>query len=179
MPTPNPKAARAVSDGKAPLQFLEAVCNPGEARVLAGGAAKYGRRNFTLTEMRWSTYIGSMRRHLDALASGEDLDPESGEHHLSHLRANAAVLQASEAAGTLVDDRLEASVTERSNAVHVDGDHGAKSGAALNTGPQCRNCMSAPGDPCRRAGYKSMGGSGRVNFASPCPIDGSTHWKGS
>lgn len=128
MPEANPKAARAVTDGKAPLDYLEPICDAGEARVLAGGAAKYGRRNFRDpgTEMLWSTYLGSMRRHLNALHAGEDIDPDSGEHHLSHIRANTAVLLAAMDAGTLRDDRLDTTVTSRSDAVHKDGNQDAK-----------------------------------------------------
>ncbi len=102
----NPKAARAVADGKAPLDYLEsAVCDDGEARVLANGAAKYGRRNFRDTPILWTTYLGALRRHLNALHAGDDIDPYSGEHHLFHIRASTAVLLAAADAGTLVDDR--------------------------------------------------------------------------
>lgn len=210
--TQNLKARTAAVNGKAPLQFLEPVCNPGEARVLAGGAKKYGRRNFAMSEMLWSTYIGSLRRHLDALASGEDLDPESGEHHLSHIRANVAVLQAAEAAGTLVDDRLFAEVLERSDAVHKDGSLQAKDGTAPLQAPKehpcqsgepcecgakclslydsspasdrlveaCRSCSSKAGEQCGRLLYDRDDWPGvvRGGHSAPCPIDGSTSWKG-
>lgn len=102
----NPKAARAATDGKAPLDYLEsAACDPGEARVLKHGADKYGRRNFRDTPINVTTYVAALRRHVNAWASGEDIDPDSGEHHLAHIRANCAVALASADAGTMVDDR--------------------------------------------------------------------------
>lgn len=163
-PLPNPKVARAVADGKAPLDYLEPACDAGEARVLKGGADKYGRRNYRDTEMLWTTYLGSMRRHLNALALGEDIDPESGEHHLSHIRANAAVLQGAAAAGTLVDDRTTATSTPRSDAVHRDGDQQAKAlcvERADDEGPPRVGLLSGrvvgvcpeDGDPCADSGY--------------------------
>lgn len=131
MPAPNPKALRAVADGKAPLDYLEPACDDGEARVLRGGAERYGRRNYRDTEMLWTTYLGSMRRHLNALARGEDTDTDSGEHHLYHIRGCTAVLLGAMEAGTLRDDRLD-KVSAR---VHIDGDQDAK---ALRT--PCGRC---------------------------------------
>jgi hypothetical protein len=104
----NPKAAQAVADGKAPLDYLEsAVCDPSEARVMFSGAQKYGRRNFRDSTIKATTYIGALRRHVNAFASGEDIDPDSGEPHLAHIRACCAVLMSAQDAGTYHDDRRE------------------------------------------------------------------------
>jgi hypothetical protein len=105
-PAANPKAARAVADGKAPLDYLEsAVCDPSEARVMFSGAQKYGRRNFRDSTIKATTYVGALRRHVNAFASGEDIDPDSGEPHLAHIRACCAVLMSAQDAGTYHDDR--------------------------------------------------------------------------
>jgi hypothetical protein len=102
----NPKAAQAVADGKAPLDYLEsAVCDPSEARVMFSGAQKYGRRNFRDSTIKATTYVGALRRHVNAFASGEDIDPDSGEPHLAHIRACCAVLMSAQDAGTYDDDR--------------------------------------------------------------------------
>lgn len=102
----NPKAGRAVADGKDPLDYLEsAVCDPPEARVMKSGADKYGRRNFRDSTILATTYVGAIRRHLNAFASGEDTDPDSGEPHLAHIRACCAVLLSAQDAGTYEDDR--------------------------------------------------------------------------
>lgn len=103
--TPNPKAARAVSDGKAPLDYLEPCTFAPEARVLKSGADKYGRRNFRDTTIDASTYVGALLRHVVAWADGEDVDPDSGEHHLAHVRACCAVVMSAQDADTFNDDR--------------------------------------------------------------------------
>ncbi len=103
----NPKEQRAAADGKAPLEYLESgATDAGEARVMKHGADKYGVKNYTATSIRYKTYIGALRRHLNALADGEDADPDSGENHLFHIRACTTVLLAAQREGTLLDDRL-------------------------------------------------------------------------
>lgn len=37
-------------------------------------------------------YYAALRRHVEAWRNGEDLDKESGEHHLSHALTNLAFL---------------------------------------------------------------------------------------
>jgi hypothetical protein len=71
------------------------------------GAQKYGRRNFRDSTIKATTYIGALRRHVNAFASGEDIDPDSGEPHLAHIRACCAVLMSAQDAGTYHDDRRE------------------------------------------------------------------------
>lgn len=146
MPAPNPKAVRAAADGKDPLDYLEPVCDGPEARVLKAGADKYGRRNFAGPEtiMLWSTYIGSLRRHVNALAAGEDTDPDTGEQHLAHIRANTAVLMAAAEAGTLVDDRLNTEVLDRSREVHEVGNHAAKADDWPPLRPATLDCYGIP-----------------------------------
>ncbi len=125
---PNPKMIRAVVEGKDPLDYLEPCAEGPIARALRNGGEKYGRRNYRGTEMLWSTYIGALRRHVNALHRGEDFDPEDGEHHLAHIGACINVLYGAMDAGTLRDDRHEIVVTQASDAVHVDGDQNAKAG---------------------------------------------------
>lgn len=162
----NPKELRAAADGKAPLEYLEAICNPGEARVLKVGADKYGRRNFTVSPIRASVYVGALRRHIDAWASGEDIDPDSGESTLSHIRADIAVIQAAQAAGTFVDDRGDYSVREpKPSALQYPCSHcGAATGATV----------------CGRTRYRraSWPGAADLPFNAACPLTGSTEWVG-
>jgi hypothetical protein len=51
------------------------------------------------------TYLAAMRRHIDCLIDGEDIDPESGAHHLGHVAAGCAIVLDARRAGTLVDNR--------------------------------------------------------------------------
>lgn len=128
MPEANPKAARAVADGKIPLDYLEPVANEMIAMAIKSGADKYGRRNFADpdTEMRMSTYVGAFLRHATALQRGEWYDPDSGLPHLAHIGANVHVVLAAREAGTLRYDTRDTKVTKRSDAVHGDGNMDAR-----------------------------------------------------
>ena len=53
------------------------------AKVFTMGAAKYGDRNWEMG-MEWSRVFSAMQRHLWAFWAGENLDQESGLHHLAH-----------------------------------------------------------------------------------------------
>jgi hypothetical protein len=101
----NPKHIQAMKDGKAPLEYLVDFVMTGDAYVHQNGAIKYGYRNWIIDKIKLSTYIAAMRRHLKAVSEGEDLDPDSGWHHLYHIRAGAAIVLDAENAGTLIDDR--------------------------------------------------------------------------
>lgn len=101
----NPKYVRAQKDCKTPMECLITSVLASEARVLAHGADKYGVRNWRLDEILASTYEGAMMRHLIAWMQGEDTDPDSGEPHLSHLRACAGVVMDADMHGKMVDDR--------------------------------------------------------------------------
>lgn len=60
-------------------KFLEDV-----ARVLTFGAKKYAAHNWR-KGINTSRLIGAIYRHLGAINSGEDTDPESGLPHSAHL----------------------------------------------------------------------------------------------
>ncbi len=58
---------------------LEAV-----TRVLTFGAVKYDDDNWKRVPDARKRYVAAAFRHLVAYVKGEQLDPESGEHHLAH-----------------------------------------------------------------------------------------------
>ena len=58
--------------------FLEAT-----AKGLTFGAMKYGENNW-LGGMQVSRCYGALLRHLLAWYLGEDIDPDSGNHHFDH-----------------------------------------------------------------------------------------------
>lgn len=101
----NPKSVRARKEGKTPMEYLVYSVLPPLARVLKHGADKYGVRNWRDQPILASTYEGAILRHFLAWAQGEDLDPDSGEHHLVHLMACCSVALDAIANGTLLDDR--------------------------------------------------------------------------
>ena len=61
------------------------------AQVLTKGANKYAERNWE-RGMKWSKVLASLERHLAAIKSGEDHDPETGLLHSAHVMCNAAFL---------------------------------------------------------------------------------------
>jgi hypothetical protein len=101
----NPKDLAAMRDKKPQLDLLEHAADVEIARVMATGAAKYGRKNYLTSPISVTVYGGAIRRHVGAWLAGEDLDPESGISHLAHIGANVHVVLAAMEAGTFTDDR--------------------------------------------------------------------------
>lgn len=108
----NPKQVQAEKDGKTPYEYLVLSVLEDDAHVHKHGGDKYGKRNWQLNEILASTYIGAMFRHYKAWSEGEDLDPDSGRPHLTHLRACCAVVMDGAKHGKLIDDRLDAWTNE-------------------------------------------------------------------
>ena len=112
IPKKNPKQVQAEKDGKTPYEYLVLSVLEDDAHVHKHGGDKYGKRNWTIDEINASTYVGAMFRHYKAWAEGEDLDPDSGKPHLTHLRACCAVVMDAAKHGKLIDDRLFAEAIE-------------------------------------------------------------------
>ena len=62
------------------------------AKVFTYGAAKYSDHNWA-DGMRHTRMADALLRHLTAWLSGEDMDDESGLHHLDHLCCCALMLR--------------------------------------------------------------------------------------
>lgn len=69
------------------------------------GAKKYGAFNWRKQKIGAMAYVDPMLRHLLAWADGEDIDPESGKHHLDGVGASLAILIDAMETGNLIDDR--------------------------------------------------------------------------
>lgn len=69
------------------------------------GDLKYGRFNWREAGVRASVYYDAAFRHLAAWYEGEDIDPDSGIHHISHAITGLAVLRDSMLQDNWVDDR--------------------------------------------------------------------------
>jgi hypothetical protein len=79
--------------GKVSLSLVPFHLLGGAARVFMGGAIKYAAWNWA-KGMAWSTSMDCLLRHLFKWwYLGEDIDPDSGEHHLDHVLANALFLR--------------------------------------------------------------------------------------
>ena len=67
-------------------EFLEDV-----AKVMGWGAKKYADHNWR-NGFKFSRLIAACFRHLCAIVRGEDIDPESGMPHSSHLGCSVMFL---------------------------------------------------------------------------------------
>lgn len=66
------------------MDLLDHAALVGVSKVLGFGARKYAAHNWR-GGISYSRLIGAAYRHLGALNSGEDIDPESGLPHVDHL----------------------------------------------------------------------------------------------
>lgn len=83
-----------LDEGKLDLTLVPPELVEQVARVMMFGAAKYTRGGWQHVEDGPLRYYAALRRHLHAFEGGEDLDPETGLHHLAHAAANLAFLLA-------------------------------------------------------------------------------------
>lgn len=91
--------------GKVDLSLLSPIMKEGVARAMQFGAEKYSRHNYLNGGFTSGRLLASLMRHIDAYVRGEDLDPESGLHHLFHAGANIQMLVDNMHEGTLEDNR--------------------------------------------------------------------------
>jgi len=78
------------------------------AKVFTFGAEKYGVNNWRIDgpNTPWSRTYSSIQRHLNSWHAGEDLDPESGESHLTHAATQIMILMTQQIDGNSnCDDR--------------------------------------------------------------------------
>lgn len=96
--------AKHYDKGKPRLDMLPYKALLGVTEVLEYGAKKYGDYNW-LGGMAWHKVYASMLRHAWAWWWGEDIDTESGIHHLKHCATNALFLVEYVVRKIGVDDR--------------------------------------------------------------------------
>lgn len=99
----DPKAVAGAA--KPQLQLIPPALNAETAKALALGAAKYGPWNWRTNRVEIMTYLGAMKRHIDAIIEREDIDPESGASHLGHIAAGCGIVLDAQKHGTLIDNR--------------------------------------------------------------------------
>ena len=96
-----------LNDDKNPLELVPPSLMFAVGAVLAEGAKKYERHNWT-RGMKWSVVLGSLMRHLFKWASPfhNDKDEETGYNHMWHVAANVAFLIEYEKTCPELDDRV-------------------------------------------------------------------------
>lgn len=100
----NPKDL--IGSDKIPLHLWPMTATALGSMALLDGACKYGRSNFRAVGVRASIYYDAAMRHMSRWFEGEDVDPDSGVHHLGHVLACIAILVDAKACGKLNDDRM-------------------------------------------------------------------------
>lgn len=90
---------------KSPISLVPASAIIYLAEAFKEGARKYGAYNWRTKKVQTLIYCDAIMRHLLAYIDGEDIDKESGKHHLSGVLASAAVLIDATETGNLIDNR--------------------------------------------------------------------------
>lgn len=93
---------------KPPMHLLDAEFLEGVSNVLGFGARKYAAHNWR-SGLSYSRLISAAYRHLGAINSGQDIDPETGLSHAYHLGCNCMFLAAMMNHRPDMDDRYKAS----------------------------------------------------------------------
>lgn len=99
----NPKQLEG--DKKVKVQYIPPMAIIALGEALGEGGVKYGPFNWRDMPVEALTYVGGMLRHILAYVDGENIDPESGKHHLAGVMANAAIVIDAESCGSLIDNR--------------------------------------------------------------------------
>ena len=85
-------------DGKLRFDLIPAEVLESLAEIYTYGFEKYakpqGKHTSDWDKVSVSRYEGAMMRHYTAWKKGEDIDSESGYHHLKHMFWNAGALVA-------------------------------------------------------------------------------------
>lgn len=111
----NPKYIEALKSGKVDYSCIPWPVIQRVAVAMNEGAEKYGRFNFREDDIEARTYIAAICRHLFGDPStgslgwvnGEDIDEESGEHHLAKVIACCMLVIDAQDHDKLIDNRLE------------------------------------------------------------------------
>lgn len=102
------------SEGKTGVDQIPPDWQMAIGEIYSYGEIKYARNNWT-KGTEWHQFMGSLLRHYFRWASGEDIDPESGKHHLLHVAWNAITLWFYQVHGLGKDDRLSTVLWENKN----------------------------------------------------------------
>ena len=99
----NPKDALGVK--KVPLHCVPSIPLFEVGLAMMEGGRKYGAHNYRAIGVRMSVYYDAIMRHMIAWWEGEDIDPDSGVHHLVKAMTCLFVVRDSMYMGNCEDDR--------------------------------------------------------------------------
>ena len=92
MTTDESRAGKKDDSGKLMYNLIPVSAIEGLAQVLTMGAKKYTPNGWKTVPDATERYYSALFRHLLAWRNGEEIDPESGLHHLKHVLTNVAFL---------------------------------------------------------------------------------------
>jgi Domain of unknown function (DUF5664) len=75
------------------------------AHACMDGAEKYGPYNWREKDIALRAYAAAATRHIMSWLDGEDIDPQSGVHHLGHAIAGLSIALDAMELGRCIDDR--------------------------------------------------------------------------
>lgn len=101
------KSATGGEKGRKPECYEQIPVHPlaQVAKVYGYGEKKYARGNY-LKGYPYSWGTDALLRHIHAFRAGEDIDPESGIHHLAHAAFHLFGLMEFQHRGIGTDDRM-------------------------------------------------------------------------
>lgn len=108
--TKGQSTGRKDDSAKAPMALIPPIALEAAARAFQNGL-KYGQFNY-LKGLEATRVLSALLRHVARWNAGEELDPDSGVHHLGHAIACCAMLLHLQQTGKLVDDRWRPDGTE-------------------------------------------------------------------
>jgi hypothetical protein len=101
--TTNPKDIEGKK--RVPLHLIPNAGLVHTAMAMQEGANKYQPYNWRDKKVSFSVYVSAAKRHLGKFFDREDLDSESGVHHLGHAAACCMILLDAMASDSFIDDR--------------------------------------------------------------------------
>ena len=99
----NPKDVVGVR--KAPMSTVSGPVMAELGVAMLEGACKYGRHNYRVAGVRGSVYYDALWRHVNGWWEGQDIDPDSGMHHITKAIATLVVLRDAMIHDKFEDDR--------------------------------------------------------------------------
>ena len=106
------ESPKKYNENKPMMSLIRPEFQLGLAEALTYGYNKYSEKkgdiqNYLKSDgFHYSTIIDSLERHINAFKMGEDIDPESGIHHLSLAASNLMFLHTYEHSNKGIDDRI-------------------------------------------------------------------------
>lgn len=105
--------------GKLRYDLTPAFAQQEYVRVLTAGSIKYEDNNWK-RGMTWSSVMASMKRHIAAFESGEDIDEETQCYHTAQIMCNAAFLTEFYKIFPSGDDRQHRYLTSKRIGLDID-----------------------------------------------------------